>query len=502
MLNVLIYGMVFAGSALMVFNIVGFVRYAISTKKLLNGKDGDKSYGILYFPIVLLVMFLLGYLAVGIFGKPDLIVSGILFGGSIFVFIMYLFINRLTKKIVEKEQLEAELMAEEQRNLAKTTFLSTMSHEMRTPMNVIIGLDTVALSDEGISPATRDHLVKIGHSAKHLLGLINSVLEINSIDEEQSGLIETDFDIKDALEQVNVIAETLCAQKGVKYSFTKLDNVDGYYTGDEMKLKKILIEILDNSAKYTEKGGSVEFTAECTDVKDEEKTLRFTVKDTGIGIDKEFLPKVFEVFAREDVSATNSRGGSGLGLAVAKKLADRMGGDIEVQSEKEKGSVFTVNIPLKTTAAPDFEDEGNDELTSLEGCRVLIVEDLPENAEIVADLLELEGAVSEHAENGRAGVDMFAASPSGYYDAILMDLRMPVMDGHTASKEIRKLDREDARTVPIIALTANALETDIKHSLAAGMNAHIAKPTDAEVLYQALKKHIGRARNGKGEIRL
>jgi len=495
--------MVFAGSALMVFNIIGFIRYAISVSKMLNGEEGTKRYFILIFPIVLLVMFLAGYLAVGIFGKPDLIVSGILFGGSIFVFIMYILLNRITKRIVDRKRLEAELLAADESNRAKTMFLSSMSHEMRTPMNVIIGLDTVALSEPDISESTRDHLVKIGQSAKHLLALINSVLDINDIDKENSTLDEQGFYLKDTLEQVNVISETLCGQHGVIYGFKLDEGADGYYTADEMKLKKILMELLENAAKYTEKGGFVDLFVECarTNAETNEKQIRFTVKDTGIGMSTDFLPKVFDVFTREDPSTTNSRGGGGLGCAVAKKMTEIMGGKIKVQSEKGIGTVFTVTVPLKVTEPPVKEVQADTDLESLEGCRILIVEDLPENAEIVADLLELEGAESEHAENGQIAVDMFAASSADYYDAILMDLRMPVMDGHTAAREIRKLDRPDAKTVPILALTANALETDIKQSIASGMNAHLAKPTDSDQLYAALKKFIGKAKANKKETK-
>ena len=497
MLKYLIYGMVFAGSALMVYNIIGFIRYAAMVKKMFNNEEERKKLGILHFPIVLLVLFLLGYLAVGIFGKPDIIVSGILFGGSIFVFIMYLFLNRITKRIVEKDRLEAELMAAEASNKAKTNFLSSMSHEMRTPMNVIIGLDTVALSEPDVPASTRGHLEKIGQSAKHLLGLINSVLDINNIEEEQT-LNETTFSLSEAVDQVNVIGGVLCEQNGVSYTCSIGGGADGYYEGDEVKLKRVLIEIIDNAAKYTEPGGSVELTVECADEAESEKQIKFTVKDTGIGIDKDFLPHVFEAFAREDLSTTNKRSGSGLGLALAKKMTGLMNGRIDAESEKGKGSVFTLTVPLKTAEKPDTVTDEPEELDSLEGCRILIVEDMPENAEIVADLLELEGAESEHAENGQIGVDMFAASPPGYYDAVLMDLRMPVMDGLTSAREIRKLDRPDARNVPIIALTANALESDIKQSIAAGMNAHLAKPADSDILYNALKKNIGRARHGKG----
>jgi len=490
-LKIVIYAMVFMGSALMVYNIYGFVRFALYVKKT---EHWTTRTFLLFLPIVLLVMFLLGYLAVGIFGNPDVIVSGILFGGSIFVFVMYIFLIRITKGIVEGERLEAQLMAEKQSNASKTRFLASVSHEMRTPMNVIIGLDTVALTEPDLSPKTREHLEKIGLSARHLLGIINSVLDYNDIDSGTLTAKEEPFSLSDVVEQVNAVAQALCEAKGLDY-VCDYSGADGYFAGDETLIKKVLIELIDNAVKYTDDKGSVEMTVKSRVENGGEVT--FTVKDTGVGIDSQFLPKVFDVFAQEDQSSTSRHGGSGLGLAVVKKMVDIMGGTITVDSKKNVGSVFTVTIPVKVADMPAALGQAETEKESLINKRVLIVEDIPENAEIVADLLELEGATSEHAENGQVGVNMFAESPMGYYDAILMDLRMPVMDGLTAAREIRALNHPDAKTVPIIALTANAFENDIKLSLEAGMNAHIAKPADAELLYKTLITHMTRAKVGK-----
>ena len=490
-LTIIVYTMVFAGSALMVYNIYGFVRYMRYLKKA--EKWAHKSV-VLHIPVILLVMFLLGYLAVGIFGHPDIIVSGILFGGSIFVFVMYVFLSRITKQIEESKKLEAELMAAEQANLSKTKFLASVSHEMRTPMNVIIGLDTVALTEPDLSPKTKENLERIGLSARHLLGIINGVLDYNDIDSGELTAKEEFFSLSEAIGQVNAIGESLCAAKGLEYS-GPTEDTDGYYTGDETLIKKVLVELIENAVKYTDDPGKVSLSVQIKTVVDGVK-VAFTVKDTGVGIDSEFLPKIFDVFTQEDSSSTSRHGGSGLGLAVTKKMVDIMGGTITVDSKKDVGSAFTVTIPLKVAETPAAAEK-MDTAETLEGKRILIVEDLPENAEIVADLLELEGATSEHAENGEIGVNMFAVSPPGYYDAVLMDLRMPVMDGLTAAREIRGLGHPDAETVPIIALTANAFESDIRLSLEAGMNAHLAKPTDSELLYKTLITHISRAKVGK-----
>lgn len=487
--NLAIYGMVYLGSALMVYNIYGFIRFARYVR-------GLKSWGgknrILQIPIVLLVLFLLGYLAVGVFGKPDLVVSLILFGGSIFVFVMYKLLNGITQQVVESELLEAKLMATEESGRAKSSFLASISHEMRTPMNVILGLDDVALKNPELGPQTREQLEKIGQSGRHLLGLINRILEMNQIETGTLTLKNEEFSLSGAIEQVNAIAHTLCEEKGLTYQTSISEDMRIRCVGDEVQLKQTLLSLLDNAVKYTEAPGTVSFSAECVSRDEKTRTLRFTVRDTGVGISEEFLPKVFDLFAQEDGSSTDRYGGSGLSLAVAKQVVELRGGTIGVESKKNEGSAFTVTVPLPYAGEerPAKPSEAGEEAISLAGRRILIVEDLPENAEIVADLLELEDAETEHAENGQIALDMFSASKSGYYDAVLMDLRMPVMDGLEATRRIRALNRADARLVPIIALTANAFESDVNASMEAGMNAHLAKPADADELYETLRRSI------------
>ena len=297
-----IYAMVYLGSALMVFNIFGFIRFA----RKAAGKMKGRKKTILYIPIILLVMFLLGYLAVGIFGNPDLIVSGILFGGSIFVFVMYVMLDRITKHLMEREQLEAKLMVTEESNRAKTEFLSGVSHEMRTPLNVILGLDTMALKDESLSDETRDRVEKIGSSARHLLSLINNILDMNSMETGEFTVKNGEFDLDETVTQINAIAETQCAEKGLTYSCVVSDEAQGAYFGDEMRLRQIILSLLDNAVKYTD-AGTVTLSINSTS----DGQLRFTVRDTGVGISADFLPKIFEVFSKEDTSSTSSRDGSG-----------------------------------------------------------------------------------------------------------------------------------------------------------------------------------------------
>lgn len=249
---------------------------------------------------------------------------------------------------------------------------------------------------------------------------------------------------------------------------------------------------IGDAVKFTEAPGTVTFIVEQSEFSDDRRMLRFTMKDTGIGMDSAFLPRLFEPFAQEDATTTNRYGGSGLGLAITKNMVDLMGGSIWVESEKGRGTAFTVEIPLmrayhvEAAAAPDIPGEE----VSVEGLHVLIAEDLELNAEVLTDLLDMEGISSERAENGQIAVDMISNSGENHFDAILMDMRMPVMDGPTAAREIRRLDRSDTKTLPIIALTANAFEEDVRQCLSAGMNEHLSKPVNIEDLVSTLGRLI------------
>ncbi len=481
--------MIYLGSALMVYNIYGFIRFA----RRVQGKgDWERGRALLYVPIALLVMFLLGYLAVGIFGKPDLIISGILFGGSGFVFCMFILLQGITDRIQENEQMEAKLMAAEASDRAKSSFLASMSHEMRTPMNAIIGLDAIALRDEHIDAQTRERLEKIGVSARHMMALINDVLDMNRIESGEMQIQSAPFSMREMLDLINLLIRTQCDDKGLEYVFEADAGLDGAYIGDGLRLKRALLSILENAVKFTPAPGKVAFSVSHEDVSEERHTLRFTIRDTGIGMDESFIPKLFESFSREDASTTNSYGGSGLSLALTKRIVDMMDGAIEVETRKGAGSAFTVTVTL--LRAPDAAPEASGEQATaakLRGRRVLIAEDIDLNADIVADLLELEDVLSERAHDGREALEMFSKNPPGHYDAILMDLRMPVMDGLDATRRIRALDRADAKTIPIVALTANAYEEDVRATFEAGMNAHLSKPADSRLLYEKLASVMG-----------
>lgn len=493
----IIYGMIYLGSVLMVYNIYCFIRFA----QYIRGRESmGKENSILYIPIVLLVFFLMGYLIIGIFGKPDFIIGGVLFGGSIFVFIMHRVLYGVTQRVIDHEQREAKLMASEESNRAKTRFLASMSHEMRTPMNVILGLDRLALKNPDVSPEVRDQLMKIEVSGTYLLELINNILDLNYMESGELTAKSEEFSLNELMTRLNVIAEEVCTEKGLTYHSFVTDSVSPYYIGDEMLIEQVLLNILDNAVKFTDAPGDVTFSVDRISCQEDTDILEFTVSDTGVGIDPEFLPKVFDLFSREDASTTNRYGGSGLGLAAAKNKAELMDGKLSVSSEKNTGSVFKLSIPMKQGVPADDLPPAEERSEPLAGRRILVAEDIPENAEIVMDLLELQEAESEHAENGQIALDMFSRSSPYYYDAVLMDLRMPVMDGLTATRRIRELDRPDAGTVPILALTANAYESDIRQSIEAGMNVHLTKPVDADELYKALEDTIRNAHIKQGAI--
>ena len=498
MVNTIIDAMVFCGAALMVFNVYGFIRYSRFVRKQ---EFWNRSAAILHIPVFLLIFFLLGYLVVGIFGKPDLMVAGILFGGSIFVFIIYKLITGITKQIIGGEKIVAQHMAEEEANRAKTSFLASVSHEMRTPMNVILGLNGMVLKNPALPAEARAQSEKIGLSARYLLGLINNLLDLS---EQKNGaeLSEVSFSLSELVQQTGAILNAVCDEKGLSYHEEVGLDTEARFRGDEARIKQVLLALLDNAVKYTDAPGSVSFTAQRVSEDAGVRTLRFTVSDTGVGIEPDFLPHIFEAFTQEDSSFTNRFGGGGLSLSVAKRNVELMGGTIGVESRKGVGTTVTVTLPLSLVPAEEKREEAPEAPETLAGKRVLVVEDIPDNAEIVMDLLELEDVETEHAENGQIAVDMFEKAPEGYYDAILMDLRMPVMDGLEATRRIRALDRPDAKSAPIIALSANAFESDLKATKAAGMNAHLAKPADSNELYSALRQWIflKEEKKGDGEI--
>ena len=525
------------------------------------------------------------------------------------------------------KQLRAALEDANQANLAKTAFLSSMSHEIRTPMNAIIGLDNIALNDPNLPEKTREYLEKIGASAHHLLGLINDILDMSRIESGRMSLKNEEFSFSEMLDQINTMINSQCQDRNLNYECRIIGHIDDYYIGDDMKLKQVIINILGNAVKFTNAPGTVSLIVEHAAEFEGKTTLRFIMKDTGIGMEKSYLSKIFEPFSQEDSSKANKYGSTGLGMAITKNIVEMMNGNISVESEKGVGSTFTVNVTLnnsrrarldmaeidpqelKVLAIDDdpvacehakivleeigiaadtclsgkeaiemiqlkaarheaynlifvdwkmpeqdgievtreirkitgsesavivltayqwdeIEDEalkagvdsfmakplfasnvltafrqaisnktmGNTEAeeADLAGCRILLAEDVEINAEIMIEILDMMEISVDHAENGQIAVDLFQKHPEHYYDAILMDMQMPVMDGLTASKTIRSSKQADSQTIPIIALTANAFDEDVQRSLQAGLNAHLAKPIEPDVLFQTLGSLIRR----------
>ena len=525
----------------------------------------------------------------------------------------------------QRESLSAALEDANQANKAKTAFLSNMSHEIRTPMNAIIGLDRIALNDPGISEATREHLEKIGLSAQHLLSIINNILDMSRIESGRMTVNNEEFSFARLLAQVNTMISGQCREKGLEYVCRVKGTVGDYYIGDDMKLREVMINILGNAVKFTPSGGTVTFVVESAAKFNGKSTLRFIVSDTGIGMNREFLPKLFDAFSQEDSSRTNRFGSTGLGMAITRSMVELMNGTISVESEKHKGTTFTVtvtlidsdrkdspeedvlhphelcvlvidddpiacehaqlvlgqvgvtcetalsgaeglqmakvryarrepyNLILVDWRMPDMDgvettrriravvgaetpviiltsynwDEIEDEAKAagvdtfvakplfagavldefreafkkknaglvretadLKGRRVLLAEDVEVNAEIMMMVLSMRDMQVDHAENGRIAVEKFEEHEEGYYDAILMDMRMPEMDGLEATRRIRAMDRPDAKNIPIIALTANAFDEDVQQSMQAGLNAHLSKPVEPEALFKTLEELI------------
>lgn len=397
----------------------------------------------------------------------------------------------------KQSDLQSALDAAEAATLAKSEFLSRMSHEIRTPMNAIIGLTTIAKDNRSDCGFVHDCLDKIDMSSQYLLTLINDILEMSRIESGRTEIRHRIFRFSFLIESIRTVVEPLAQKSNIRYEFVNHTQTDSHYLGDMIRIQQVLVNLLTNAIKFTKAGGRVCFSV---DIDSQSETLtwfRFGVSDTGIGMSEAFMQRMFQPFTQEDSSNTSEYGGSGLGLAISKNLTEAMGGTIRVASSLGVGSIFTVTLPLSRTdtsaAEPVPEPKLEPSVQRLDGCQVLLAEDHPLNVMVAQKLLERKGIVVTVAENGQIALDQFRTAPPYFFDAILMDVRMPVMDGLGATRAIRALDRPDAKTVPIIAMTANALEEDRQRSKEAGLNAHLAKPFEPAQLYTVLGQQIKRA---------
>lgn len=372
---------------------------------------------------------------------------------------------------------------------AKSDFLSRVSHDMRTPMNAILSFSSMNLDETVTEAQLVSDMQQIHRSGQYLLGLINDVLDMSKIEHQKMELrLESILPGKLVKEILNAMEPVMAEQKLVfQVELHQLDQETAIVC-DVMRTKQVLINLLSNAAKFTPEGGTVLFRVENTERTERDATHRFTVKDTGIGMSPEFQKSLFEPFAQERNEKTGQLTGTGLGLAIVKELVDLMGGTITVQSQQNAGSEFVVELrhALAQTVQPLPKKADTLPENFLTGRHILLAEDHPINAEIIRRMLAKQGAETDHAENGQLAVERFEASPPGYYDAVLMDIRMPVMDGLTAAQAIRQLPRADAGHVPIVAISANAFDEDVEKSRQAGMNQHLSKPIDPARLYAAL----------------
>ncbi len=416
-----------------------------------------------------------------------------------------------TQEIRMNKNLMEALSAARNANQAKSNFLANMSHDIRTPLNAIIGL-TVLLDKDANDPVkVREHVAKISSSGKHLLNLVNDVLDMSKI---ESGKTSLNIDKFSLSELINELKTMIMPQANAKHQTVITDveeSLPDKLMGDILHLNQILINLLSNAVKYTPNGGKIEFFVKnLPHTSPQYVKLSFIVKDNGIGMSEDFQEKIFDPFAREISSVTNTVQGTGLGMAITKNLVDLMGGVIRVDSKVGEGSSFTVELSF---ALPDTQEDGEtstntlnaeydkytvsnadanaaagEEDDPLKGLLFLVAEDIELNAEILSEMLDMEGAKCEFAVNGKEAVEKFVNSEKGHYDAIFMDVQMPVMNGYEATKQIRLSSHPEAATIPIVAMTANAFAEDVQNALKSGMNGHLSKPIDMAEVKKLIKK--------------
>ena len=399
------------------------------------------------------------------------------------------------KKLKKAKDITTEaLQTAENANKAKTDFLSNMSHDIRTPMNAIIGMTSLIRHDAGNKAKVIEYADKIDISSQHLLGIINDVLDMSKIEAGKTVFKYTDFSILDFITELNTIFHSQIDEKNQTLTIIKENIRHEWVNGDKVHLMQIFSNLVSNAVKYTQKGGKIQFLVEeCETKSSVYAKYRFLVSDNGIGMSADFKETIFDAFTRAESSVTNKIQGTGLGMAITKNLVEAMGGTIDVESELGQGSCFEVLIDLRIaedrkvvlTAQEEIDEPDSN---TLKGMRFLCAEDNELNAEILMELLKIEGAECTICENGEEILKTFEKSAPGDYDMILMDVQMPVMNGYEATKAIRRSTHELAKTIPIIAMTANAFSEDIQHSLAAGMNAHISKPVDMKTLEKTIRR--------------
>lgn len=417
-----------------------------------------------------------------------ILVAGMLAAGY------YQFEIRRYKDFMHEVKLQKAVDDARAANEAKTRFLFNMSHDIRTPMNAILGFSELLKKHIDEKERALDYIEKIHTSSTFLLSIINYVLEMARIESGEAALKTEEGNFEELVHSLQAVFEPTVNEKHLEYTCT-LDVQHKYVICDKTKVREIILNIVSNSLKYTPEGGKVAFniTEEPSEHTDE-SIYKIVVEDTGIGMSKEYLPHIFEEFTREHSTTESKVIGTGLGLPIVKSLVDLMNGTIDVESELGKGTRFEVRLPLKTGREDDaFKQEERDiegNIEQVKGMRILLAEDNDLNAEIACTILTESGMEVERAEDGRVCLQMLKERPKRYYDAVLMDIQMPNMDGYETAKAIRSLDDSRAR-IPVIAMTANAFDEDRMKAFEAGMDAHVAKPIDINILMHTLKGVLG-----------
>lgn len=398
------------------------------------------------------------------------------------------------KKLKKAKDITTEaLQTAENANKAKTDFLSNMSHDIRTPMNAIIGMTSLIRYDAGNKDKVIEYADKIDISSQHLLGIINDVLDMSKIEAGKTVFKYNDFSILNFIQEINTLFRSQIDEKKQTLTIIKENIRHEWVNGDQIHLMQIFSNLLSNAVKYTQEGGKIQFLIEeCETKSSVYAKYRFLVSDNGMGMSADFKETIFDPFTRAESSMTNKIQGTGLGMAITRNLVKAMGGTIDLESELGQGSCFEVFIDLRiaenrTVALAAQEEIAEPDSNTLKGMRFLCAEDNELNAEILMELLKIEGAECTICENGEKVLETFEQSAPGDYDMILMDVQMPVMNGYEATKAIRRSSHELAMTIPIIAMTANAFSEDIQHSLAAGMNVHVSKPVEMKVLEKTIR---------------
>lgn len=405
-----------------------------------------------------------------------------------------------TKNLESKNlELREAVFQAQKANAAKSSFLSRMSHDIRTPLNGIIGLikiNETHMDDRELVKTNQDKMLV---SADHLLSLINDVLQMSKLEDENIEISHEPIDLGEISREVGTIISGRTAEAGIAFEIGKQELPVSYVYGSPLHIRQIFLNIYGNCIKYNKPHGKVTTTLKCLGEKNGIVTYRWTISDTGIGMSEEFLKHIFEPFVQEHSDARTVYSGTGLGMSIVKKIIDRMNGTIVVTSKEGEGSTFVITLPFEIAEKPEEILAEMDGEVNIAGLHLLLAEDNELNAEIARTLLEDEGAITTIVNDGQQAVDIFSRNKPGTFDAILMDIMMPEMDGLSATKAIRALDREDAKTIPIIAMTANAFDEDEKKCMEAGMNAHLVKPLDIQKMKEAVCRYLNKQNDRQGD---